>query len=125
LRKGNEEDCETRFITPLLTLLGFGVSHRRSIPEAARRSLPDYLLYASPAIADAAFHTGTRAGYYADCLGLLEAKRWGLNLSQEGKDSGGKPQRSPHYQIRDYLSESERLQWGILTNGAEWRLYCR
>ena len=34
-------------------------------------------------------------------------------------------QRYPHQQIRDYLNEAQVLTWGILTNGNEWRLYCR
>jgi hypothetical protein len=42
--------------------------------------------------------------------------------SGEGKAPKG---RYPHQQIRDYLNESEHIQWGILTNGKEWRLYSK
>jgi len=31
----------------------------------------------------------------------------------------------PHQQIRDYLQETDAFRWGILSNGNEWRLYCR
>ncbi len=126
LRVGNEEDCEDRFITPMLRLLGFGYSNRRIIPGAELRLLPDYLLYTSPEIANIAFQKGTPEGYYAECLAILEAKRWNHNLSEEASGRGNAPRgRSPHYQIRDYLAETERLVWGILTNGAKWRLYCK
>ncbi|MBI3911208.1 MAG: N-6 DNA methylase [Armatimonadetes bacterium] len=124
LRRGNEEDCEDRFITPLLQRLGFGFTHRRPIPD--QRMSPDYLLYATQEAVDAAFEKGTREAYYAECLGILEAKRWGHNLSEEASGKGKAARgRSPHYQIRDYLTESDRLAWGVLTNGAKWRLYCR
>jgi hypothetical protein len=126
LRRGNEEDCEDRFLTPMLRLLGFGFSNRKSIPRALQQLLPDYLLYVSQEVAEAAFHQGTREVYYADCLALLEGKRWGHNLSEDSSGKGKAPRgRSPHYQIRDYLSESDQLVWGILTNGAKWRLYCK
>ena len=121
LLRGSEEDCEGQWITPLLEHLGFGVNTRKAIPQASSLLLPDYLLYASPALAQAAF-LGGKGAYYGQCVGLLEAKKWGLNLSQEG---GRGAKKSPHMQIRDYLSESPGLVWGILTNGALWRLYCR
>ena len=52
---------------------------------------------------------------------LLEAKKVNHPLSQISKHQ----QRYPQLQIRDYLSEAQILAWGILTNGNEWRLYCR
>jgi hypothetical protein len=126
IRKGNEEDCENRFINPALQLLGFGYSNRRSISQGIQRMVPDYLLYASKEAADTAFQQGTREAYYADSIAILEAKRWGHNLSEDASGKGSAPRgRSPHYQIRDYLSESDRLVWGILTNGSRWRLYCK
>jgi hypothetical protein len=126
LRRGNEEDCEDRFVSPMLQLLGFGFGNRRAIPFVTGRFLPDYLLYADPALADAAFHSGARDGFYADALGILEAKRWGHNLSEDASGTGKAARgRSPHHQIRDYLAETDRLAWGILTNGARWRLYCK
>jgi type I restriction-modification system DNA methylase subunit len=56
----------------------------------------------------------------------LEAKRWGRQLGEPNRtDAKGAKGRYPHQQIRDYLSESETLRWGILSNGRHWRLYCR
>lgn len=123
LIKGDEEECEKRFITPLLEAIGYGANNRKAIPDADARRVPDYLLYAKPTDAHSAFEAGA---YYTDCIALLEAKRWGRNLSEESSGKGAAPRgRSPHYQIRDYLTESASIQWGILTNGKEWRLYCK
>lgn len=40
LRIGNEEDCEERFVTPLLGILGFGLTHRRRIPDVPEAQYP-------------------------------------------------------------------------------------
>ena len=103
----------------MLCTLGFGWNPRKAIPDTPVRYLPDFLLYASPDIADAAFQS---KNFYADCFALLEAKRWGINLSREGAKT---KERSPQTQIRDYLSEASGLSWGILTNGGQWRLTCK
>jgi hypothetical protein len=119
LQLASEEDAEGHWIMPLLARLGFGVNPRKAIPGAASRLLPDFLLYASPAVAQSAFHSKE---FYGDCLALLEAKRWAVNLSREGAKS---KERSPQTQIRDYLSETPALFWGLLTNGGQWRLTCK
>ena len=58
---------------------------------------------------------------YRAAIAILEAKKLHHPLSQISKTQ----QRYPHQQIRDYLNEAQVLTWGILTNGNEWRLYCR
>ena len=115
LYKSNEEDTEKRLVTPLLERLGYGVQNRRQIP--GNRDLPDYLLYPNPEDAEDAFASKE---FYARIVGILEAKRYGRNLSEKGKDG----KKTPHGQIRDYLNDA-RVSWGILTNGAKWRLYAR
>ena len=64
---------------------------------------------------------------YRHGLALLEAKRWlrplGRGDSSEPADPG-----APSSQMLRYLSRTETvsdraIQWGILTNGAVWRLY--
>lgn len=115
LFKANEEDTEKRFITPLLSHLGYAHANRRQIPGASR--LPDYLLYADAEHEKEAFATGN---HFDHCVALLEAKRFGRNLSEKGRDD----LRSPHQQIRGYLNDA-LVPWGILTNGSRWRLYFR
>jgi len=118
IAKGNEEDVEDRLVGPVLELLGFGVQKRRMVPGATSKLFPDFLLYGSKDDAEVAFQTGH---YYTSCLGILEAKRWGVALQQ----AATKKERSPHLQLRDYLNERPELNWGVVTNGAEWRLYSR
>ncbi len=119
VKTGSEEDAEGHWIVPLLDRLGFGHNARKAIPGIPTHRLPDFLLYASPALAGAAFQS---KNFYADCLGLLEAKKWSVNLSREGTKS---KERSPQTQLRDYLSETPALTWGILTSGGRWRLLCK
>jgi len=119
LQTGSEEDVEDNWILPLVDALGFGRQPRKAIPGIDKQRLPDFLLYASPALAAAAFQS---KDYYADCLALLEAKKWSVNLSREGTKS---KERSPQTQLRDYLSEAPSLSWGILTSGGVWRLQCK
>nr|WP_309685921.1 N-6 DNA methylase [Armatimonas sp.] len=118
VEKGNEEDVEDRLVAPVLEALGFGVQKRRMVPGATSKLFPDFLLYASRDESEAAFQTGQ---HYTGCIGILEAKRWGVGLQQ----AATKKERSPHLQLRDYLNERPELNWGIATNGGEWRLYCR
>ena len=64
---------------------------------------------------------------YADALLVEESKRYGLPLDSRDKDDKIQAS-SPHGQILRYLSTAgittdDRIRWGILTNGALWRLY--
>ena len=119
LQTATEEDCESKWIVPLLEKLGFGSNPRKAIPGTPALLLPDFLLYASPALAEAAFQS---KNFYPDCLALLEAKKWNVNLSRENSKS---KERSPQLQIRDYLGHTTSQTWGVLTNGGKWRLTCK
>lgn len=118
IAQGNEEDVEDKLVAPTLTLLGFGFQKRRMIAAGPNRHFPDFLLYNTAGDADVAFQTGS---HYAHCIGLLEAKRWGVALEH----AATRKERSPHLQLRDYLNERPDIGWGIVTNGGEWRLYAR
>ena len=63
----------------------------------AAKLFPDFLLYTSKEEADTAFHAGQ---YYSGCIGILEAKRWGVGLQQ----AATKKERSPHLQpLADFI----------------------
>jgi len=115
----NEEDCEERFIRPTLEALGYGVLPRRPIPGTPARQYPDFLLFDAPERATDVLQAG--GDLYDRSIGLLEAKRWGLDLDKpSGRD------KSPHQQTRDYLSDApDGLHWAMLASGREWRLYHR
>lgn len=122
-QKWNEADTERRFIDKVFDELGFGYLNQNRIPDAERRQVPDYFLYATPEEADEALELPSHKKYGL-AISIAESKRWGHNLNQPSSGRGKAPQgRYPHQQIRDYLNESDRIRWGILTNGKEWRLY--
>jgi len=125
LKKGNEANTERRFIDKVFDKLGFGYLNQDRIPEADRRQVPDYFLYATASDADKAFGLPISEKYKLS-ITIAEAKRWDHNLNQPSSGKGKVPKgRYPHQQIRDYLNESEHIRWGILTNGKEWRLYLK
>lgn len=122
----NEETTRREFIDRVLEKLRFSFRSSLDLPIAVARRTPDYLLFANEKIKDKVFNSELNV-QYASAIGLLEAKKAFLPLDAI---SGTEP-RFPHQQIREYLdSAADRsghgyFRWAILTNGNEWRLYCR
>lgn len=56
-------------------------------------------------------------------LAIDEVKRWDVELDRFGKDRHDK-RRNPSFQMWLYLNETG-VNWGVLSNGRKWRLYCR
>ena len=124
-RNPNEAQTEQDLIRPLLQLLGW----TDDLPQqgAGRgEDIPDLLLFAdAPAKARAAAVSGDDR--YLEALAVVESKRFRRPLDTRGRD-GGRRASSPHAQVLRYLATADavsdgRLRWGILTNGAVWRLY--
>jgi len=119
-RYDNEMGVRQEFIDKILERLGFAWSDNLRLPETKQDLEPDYILYPNNETKQSVLNKSVAERYRAG-VGILEAKRLGHPLSQISKHQ----QRYPHQQIRDYLQESDSIVWGILTNGAVWRLYCR
>jgi len=117
---GNEMGARQEFIDKILAQLGFAWSDNLRLPDTKQDLEPDYILYPDQATKDSVLDKSV-ADRYRVGVALLEAKKFGHPLSKISRHQ----QRYPHQQIRDYLQESEAVRWGILTNGSEWRLYCR
>jgi len=113
----NEAQTEDEFFEPAFRLLGF-----KFIGQAAAGSKrPDYALFASEVDKKAARKAPKDEDkFYAPSLAIGEVKRWKRSLNV--RESGDKKQSAPEMQIVGYL-ERTKVPWGILTNGAEWRLY--
>jgi len=118
----NESDTETELIDKILPLLGFQFL-KRSRQEVG---VPDYVLFVDDTIKEKALPLPEKERYqFADAL--LEAKAFHLNLNRISKKDT--PGISYHKQIHGYLqdaksqTEQQYFNWGILTNGAKWRLY--
>lgn len=116
--QNNEAFTRQELINPILAKLGFAWTDNLSLPD--QDAEPDYILFADAAEKEQVI-AESREKRYRVASALLEAKKVNHPLSQISKHQ----QRYPHQQIRDYLQEAQVLSWGILTNGNEWRLYCR
>ena len=119
-RYDNEMGVRQEFIDKILDRLGFAWSDNLRLPETDQDFEPDYILYPDGETKESVLNQSVAERYRAG-VGILEAKKFGHSLSQISKSQ----QRYPHRQIREYLDEAQVLRWGILTNGNEWRLYCR
>jgi hypothetical protein len=125
----NEAQTEALIILPVLAELGWGADVLPQVNLSGKRrdDVPDLLLFADSAAKAAAINEGRDERRYGHVLALLEAKRWQRALDRgdavEPADPG-----APSSQMLRYLSRAEvvsdrRIQWGVLSNGAVWRLY--
>lgn len=112
-----------RVITPLLETLGW------PSPVAKRRLTPrdevDLVLHADEAQRELSLG-GAQRDQVLGADGLVECKPWGNPFDTSG--SGSRPGETAAQQIQRYLliagtDSNESLRWGILTNGARWRIY--
>ncbi|MFZ5929978.1 MAG: Eco57I restriction-modification methylase domain-containing protein [Pseudomonadota bacterium] len=124
--KTNESQTEDDFIWPVLAALGWTESLRQqNLTVSGRDDVPDGLLFASAETKAAANAQGDQWKRYALGLAIIESKRWARPLDRA---SGRNEATAPSTQMLRYLRRiddltSGQLRWGILTNGAKWRLY--
>ncbi len=124
LEAANEAQTEERWIRPVLDVLGWGYEVQPRSIRMGSTHFPDYALFLTQADADRAAAGGERRDILRNAVGVLEAKRWTRSLDAPGVAEDTAPERVPSGQIVNYLVRT-RHPWGILTNGAEWRLYYR
>ena len=125
----NEAQTEQQLINPMLALLGWQGAHlpQVNLSVSGREDVPDWLLFPSAdaqqaALIEPADHRRWRFG-----VALLEAKRW-LRPLDRGNAIDALDPSAPSSQMLRYLSRADvvsdrKLKWGVLTNGAVWRLY--
>jgi hypothetical protein len=122
----NESQTEDDFIWPVLGALGWTESIRQqNLTVSGRDDVPDGLLFANAEAKAAANALGEQWKRYAHGLAVVESKRWARPLDRaSGRDEATAPSTQMLRYLRriDDLS-SGQLRWGILTNGAKWRLY--
>jgi len=126
--KPNEATTEKDFIWPVLAALGWtDFLTQQNLSGAGRSDVPDALLFIDTAAKAKASAFPHEAKRYAFGAAVLEAKRWGRALDRaEGRRGDDKD--TPSTQLLRYLRRVDDLsggglRWGILTNGARWRLY--
>lgn len=131
----NEAQTEDELIEPALDLLGWDNAwiSQVNLSVTGREDVPDFLLFGEPAAKDRALAEKTDDARARHGIALLEAKRWlrQLDRAEETAVAGNRKRRdfgAPSSQMLRYLSRADvmsdrAVKWGILTNGAVWRLY--
>ena len=122
----NEAVTEQELIRPVLELLGW-TAYLPQQSSSGNEDIPDHLLFADEWAKARAASRKRPQDRYEDALIIEESKRYGLSLDSRDKDDKIQAS-SPHGQILRYLSTAgittdNPIRWGILTNGALWRLY--
>ena len=121
----NEPQTEEQFIRPLLRKLEHVFEVQPSLQTSQGTKRPDYAFFPSADVHDAAqSHINTNQ-FFNTALAIGDAKKWSRNLDRKTQ-GGGDPfnNQNPNYQIDFYLRGADK-NWGILTNGRQWRLYHR
>ncbi len=122
----NEATTEQDLILPILELLGW--THRLPQQGTARNEdIPDHLLFNDATAKSNAASRAKSEDRFADILVVEESKKYGLTLDTRDKSDSVQPS-TPHGQMLRYLTAADinsdgKVRWGILTNGAVWRLY--
>ena len=123
----NESQTEDDLIWPVLVQLGWTASLRQqNLSARGREDVPDGLLFANVAAKDRANGFSEEWKRYEFGLAVVESKRWGRPLDRRSGRLG--EETAPSTQMLRYLRRVDdlttgKLRWGILTNGACWRLY--
>ena len=123
----NESQTEDDLIWQVLARLGWTASLRQqNLSAHGRQDVPDGLLFADGASKDRANRFAEEWKRYEHGLAVVESKRWLRPLDRRSGRRG--EESAPSTQMLRYLRRIDdlttgKLRWGILTNGARWRLY--
>ena len=123
----NEAQTEDDLIWRVLGVLGWTQFLRQqNLTARGREDVPDGLLFADEAAKDRANAVPEEWRRYQHGAAVVESKRWlrPLDRRSERRDEI----TAPSTQMLRYLRRVDdlttgNLRWGILTNGARWRLY--
>ena len=123
----NESQTEDDLIWPTLARLGWIASLRQqNLSARGREDVPDGLLFPDDSSKDRANRFAEEWKRYEHGLAVVESKRWLRPLDRRSGRRG--EESAPSTQMLRYLRRIDdlttgKLRWGILTNGARWRLY--
>ena len=121
----NEAQTEEGFIRPLLRKLGHVFEVQPALHTAQGTKAPDYAFFSSAEVLNAAQPHLRTNQFFNTALAVGDAKKWSRNLDRKAQDEGDPfNNQNPNYQIDFYLRGADK-DWGILTNGRQWRLYHR
>src|SRR5665213_2196578 len=125
----NEAQTEQLVVERVLRALGWADDYLPQVNLSGRRreDVPDVLLFADAAAKAGAVAEPHYERRYRHGIALLEAKRW-LRPLDRGEAENSFDPGAPSSQMLRYLSRADivsdrKVKWGVLTNGAVWRLY--
>lgn len=122
----NESQTEDDLIWPVLDQLGWTQNlKQQNLSFRRREDVPDGLLFTDAAAKQRANQVAEEWARYEHGEMVVESKRWLLPLDRQSRGGEMSP---PSTQMLRYLRRIDdlttgKLRWGILTNGAHWRLY--
>ena len=120
----NESQTEDDLIWPTLNCLDWTATLRQqNLSSVGRTDVPDGLLFADDAAKSRAVGIKDGSAQYAIGVTMVESKRWLRPLDRTSDQI-----MAPSTQMLRYMRRADDLtkgllRWGILTNGAQWRLY--
>ena len=124
----NEATTENDLVWPVLAALGWSDTlTQQNLSASGRVDVPDGLLFIDAAAKAKANQHPEEWLRYEFGAAVIESKRWGRALDRaEGRKASDR--ETPSTQLLRYLRRIDELtngelRWGILTNGAKWRLY--
>lgn len=124
----NEATTESDLVWPVLQALGWSdFLTQQNLSDKGRVDVPDGLLFIDTDAKAKANECPEEWKRYEFGAAIVESKRWGRALDRaEGRK--GADRDTPSTQLLRYLRRVDdltrgALRWGILTNGARWRLY--
>lgn len=126
-RSPNETQTEDDLIWKVLAALDWtSYLRQQNLSPKGREHVPDGLLFKTDSVKAQANKTSEEWRRYEFGLAVVESKRWNRPLDrrsgQRGEDTPPAAQMIRYLRRIDDLT-SGKLRWGILTNGARWRLY--
>lgn len=128
LGPGKEASLEDKFVRPVLKLLGFEYDVQPITQRGVKKKRPDYALFKDyPSLEEACREKDNLKRFFSHPLTILEAKYWGRCLN-DADQYDTLDLRDPTAQTVKYLDDvyhasDGRIQWAILTNGKQWRLF--
>lgn len=123
----NETQTEDDLIWRVLGRLGWSEHLRQqNLTERGRQDVPDGIVFLNRDAKDQAVAHPEEWKRYGFGAAIIESKRWGRPLDRRSEQRN--EIMAPSTQMLRYLRRVDDLtngglRWGILTNGARWRLY--
>lgn len=128
LGPGEEANLESKFIQPVLRILGYDFDVQPTTQRGFSKKRPDYALFKDKASLQSAREYKTDiTRFFTHPLTILEAKYWDRRLndadSRDTLDSRDPTAQTVKYLDDVYRASQSRIKWAVLTNGKLWRLF--